>query len=330
MRRCGRWAPPACGSCSGPGSRPTGSTSSACTAPTASMTERADPMAFAAEVPPQRASRVTRSDYTWGDDDWMAQRALTQSGVRADEHLRGAPDVVAAGPELSRTRHRTHRVRRRAGLHARRTAARRRAPVRRIVGLPGHVVLRADVAAGHARRLPVPGRRAASGRHRRHRRLGARPLPQGRVGARPVRRHPALRALRSAPRRATRLGHLRIRLRSARGTQLPGRQRAVLAAGVPHRRAAGGRRRVDALPGLLASSRRLDAQHPRRPGEPRGGAVPAGDERDRPQDRPRHRDHRRGVDVVARCHSPDEPWRTWFFDEVEHGLDERHAGVHQP
>ena len=39
-------------------------------------TERADPMAFAAEVPPQRASRVTRSDYTWGDDDWMAQRAL--------------------------------------------------------------------------------------------------------------------------------------------------------------------------------------------------------------------------------------------------------------
>jgi 1,4-alpha-glucan branching enzyme len=39
-------------------------------------TERADPMAFAAEVPPQRASRVTRSDYTWDDTDWMEQRAL--------------------------------------------------------------------------------------------------------------------------------------------------------------------------------------------------------------------------------------------------------------
>ncbi len=40
------------------------------------VTERADPMAFAAEVPPQRASRVNTSDYTWSDGDWMSQRAL--------------------------------------------------------------------------------------------------------------------------------------------------------------------------------------------------------------------------------------------------------------
>ena len=39
-------------------------------------TERADPMAFAAEVPPQRASRVNTSHYTWSDDEWMTQRAL--------------------------------------------------------------------------------------------------------------------------------------------------------------------------------------------------------------------------------------------------------------
>jgi 1,4-alpha-glucan branching enzyme len=38
-------------------------------------TERADPMAFAAEVPPQRASRVTESSYTWGDAAWMTERA---------------------------------------------------------------------------------------------------------------------------------------------------------------------------------------------------------------------------------------------------------------
>ena len=38
-------------------------------------TERADPMAFAAEVPPQRASRVTRSSYTWNDAAWMTERA---------------------------------------------------------------------------------------------------------------------------------------------------------------------------------------------------------------------------------------------------------------
>ena len=39
-------------------------------------TERADPMAFATEVPPKRASRVTKSDFTWGDDEWMAARAM--------------------------------------------------------------------------------------------------------------------------------------------------------------------------------------------------------------------------------------------------------------
>jgi len=39
-------------------------------------TERADPMAFATEVPPLRASRVNESDYTWHDADWMTQRAL--------------------------------------------------------------------------------------------------------------------------------------------------------------------------------------------------------------------------------------------------------------
>ena len=50
-------------------------------------------------------------------------------------------------------------------------------------------------------------------------------------------------------------GTLRLRLRPARGAQLPRRQRAVLAGGVPHRRAAGRRRRLDALPRLLARGR---------------------------------------------------------------------------
>src|SRR5215203_2196644 len=40
-----------------------------------SVSDRADPMAFATEVPPQTASRVTQSAYTWGDNDWMTQRA---------------------------------------------------------------------------------------------------------------------------------------------------------------------------------------------------------------------------------------------------------------
>nr|WP_313775476.1 1,4-alpha-glucan branching protein GlgB [Mycobacterium sp.] len=41
-----------------------------------SVSDRADPFAFAAEVPPRTASRVTVSDHTWNDDEWMAARAL--------------------------------------------------------------------------------------------------------------------------------------------------------------------------------------------------------------------------------------------------------------
>ncbi|MGW9114245.1 1,4-alpha-glucan branching protein GlgB [Microbacterium sp. NPDC055683] len=37
--------------------------------------EKADPLAQWAEKPPQSASRVYESTYTWGDDEWMAQRA---------------------------------------------------------------------------------------------------------------------------------------------------------------------------------------------------------------------------------------------------------------
>lgn len=36
--------------------------------------EKADPLAFATEVPPQTASRVTESAYAWGDEQWLRQR----------------------------------------------------------------------------------------------------------------------------------------------------------------------------------------------------------------------------------------------------------------
>lgn len=39
-----------------------------------SVVDRADPMAFATEVPPQTASKVYTSDYTWSDADWMTKR----------------------------------------------------------------------------------------------------------------------------------------------------------------------------------------------------------------------------------------------------------------
>src|SRR4051794_29725621 len=35
--------------------------------------DKADPMAFHAEVPPATASRVFQSTHTWTDDEWMAE-----------------------------------------------------------------------------------------------------------------------------------------------------------------------------------------------------------------------------------------------------------------
>ena len=40
--------------------------------------EKADPMAFATEVPPATASRVTVSSHVWSDDVWVARRDATQ------------------------------------------------------------------------------------------------------------------------------------------------------------------------------------------------------------------------------------------------------------
>ena len=41
------------------------------------VTDRADPMAFATEVPPHTASKVFVSGYEWSDDAWVARRAGT-------------------------------------------------------------------------------------------------------------------------------------------------------------------------------------------------------------------------------------------------------------
>ena len=40
--------------------------------------EKADPMAFHAQPPPETASRVFESTYTWGDDEWMEARPAKQ------------------------------------------------------------------------------------------------------------------------------------------------------------------------------------------------------------------------------------------------------------
>jgi 1,4-alpha-glucan branching enzyme len=41
--------------------------------------DKADPFAFSAQLPPDRASVVTRLDYTWGDQEWRQTRQQRQA-----------------------------------------------------------------------------------------------------------------------------------------------------------------------------------------------------------------------------------------------------------
>ena len=111
---------------------------------------KADPFAFATELPPQTASVVHRSTYEWNDADYLAARASDAAPWPADVRLRGPPRLLAAEPaggqplaDVPRARRRARRLRRRPRLHARRADAGDGAPVQRLVGLPGDLVLRA-------------------------------------------------------------------------------------------------------------------------------------------------------------------------------------------
>src|SRR5688500_12955778 len=84
--------------------------------------------------------------------------------------LRNARGIVAArsvGPEkaaqLARDRADARRIRETPGLHARRAHAGDGASVLRLVGLPVHRLLRAELALRHAAGLHVLRRRAAPG-----------------------------------------------------------------------------------------------------------------------------------------------------------------------
>ena len=126
--------------------------------------EKADPMAAYAEVPPDTASKVFESSYEWGDGDWMTARP-------AKQHVHEPMSIYELhlaswrrGQDLGAARRRAPRLRLRPRLHPRRADAGHAAPVRRLVGLPRDVVLRAGLAVRRPRRLPPARRPAAPGR----------------------------------------------------------------------------------------------------------------------------------------------------------------------
>ena len=289
-----------------------------------------DPMAQRTEVAPKQAAIVYESGYQWNDERLADRPGVPQPAQRADERLRGPPRLVAAGSELRRPRRAPRQLRQGPRLHARRAAARDGAPLRPLVGLPRHELLRADVPVRDPGRLPLPRGPPAPERDRRHPRLGSRPLRHRRVGPRALRRPAPLRAPGPPEGVAPRVGLVHLRPRPSGGPQLPRRQRAVLVRGVPRRRDPRRRRRVDALPRLLEAAGRVDPELLRRTGEPRGGAAAAGGERHRIPRVPRHRQRRRGVDVLVGRDGVDRQGRPRVRVQVEHGLDERRPALPRP
>ena len=213
---------------------------------------KADPVAHAAEVPPRTASVVDVQLLRVGRRDMDGPPPRVAPVERTGVDLRGASRLLAPRPRLHRARARAGRLRGRPRLHPRGAHAGDGASLRRVVGLPGHRVLRAHAALRQPGRAAGDDRRPARPRHRRAARLGPRALPGRPVGTRPLRRHRAVRARRSPSRPAPRLGNARLQFRSARGPELPRGERAHVAARVPRRRPAGRCGGVDAVPRLLA------------------------------------------------------------------------------
>ena len=272
------------------------------------------------------------SRHQFRDDEWIDRREARAplDGPLAiyEVHLESWRRTARGGPARGRrARGPAGGLRAGPGLHAHRAAPDHGPPVHRIVGLSGHLLLRPEPAPRLSGRDPRDDRPPAPGGDRGDPRLGAGSLPPRRLGARALRRDGPVRARRSPPWSPPRLGHAGLQLRPPRGPQLPARERPLLATGLPRRRPAGGRGRVDALPRLLASRRRVDPERVRRPRGPRRGGVHAEAQRAHPRPRPRGDLGGGGVHGLAGRLAPHLPRRPRVRLQVEHGLDARHARI---
>ncbi len=158
-------AAPACGSCSCPGSAPAPPTSTSSSAPTASGARR--PTRWRAGPRCRRtrrrrsSSRPTSGATTPG---WTARPAKQHVHEPMSVYEMHLASWRRGDGRWRAARRRAARLRRRPRLHPRRADAGDAAPVRRLVGLPRDVVLRAGLAVRRPRRLPAARRPAAPGR----------------------------------------------------------------------------------------------------------------------------------------------------------------------
>ena len=257
-----------------------------------------------------------------------------QRAERADVDLRGPSRLVAAQgqqrmAELPRSRRAAAALCPRSRLHPCRIPAGQRTSVRRLMGLPADRHVRADQPVRQPGGFFRAGRCLPSRRHRRAAGLGARAFPRRSARPRQFRRHRALRACQPAAGPPHGLGHADLQLRPHRSRQLPGLERAVLAGALRHRRAARRCGRLDAVSRLQPARRRLDSEQIWRPRKSRGHRLPAPLQHRsvRPLSAGHHR--RRRIDRMAAGVAPGRIWRARLRLQMEHGLDARHAELHQ-
>ena len=137
-------------------------------------------------------------------------------------------------------------------LYTRRISASDGTSVLRLLGISDYRIFRADVSIRDATRFHVSGRLPAPAWDRRDTGLGAIALPFRQSWPGLFRWHTSVRTRGFTARISSRLEDSHLQLRPRRSAQLSDVERDVLVGQIPHRRTAGGRRRLHALPGLFA------------------------------------------------------------------------------